>query len=191
MENNEDMLDTPDELTTLKARADLLGITYHPSIGLAKLKEKLAQALSDDDKDETDNDAPAAVSDVPVVETEGQRRMRLKKDAAALIRIRLTCLNPAKKEWEGEIITAGNSTVGTHKKFVPFNAPEGWHVPRIIYNQLVQRECQVFTTVRDGRGNSTRKGRLIKEFAVEVLPDLNKDELDELARRQAMAKAID
>lgn len=191
MENNEDMLDTPDELTTLKARADLLGITYHPSIGLAKLKEKLAQALSDDDKDETDNDAPAAVPDVPVVETEGQRRMRLKKDAAALIRIRLTCLNPAKKEWEGEIITAGNSTVGTHKKFVPFNAPEGWHVPRIIYNQLVQRECQVFTTVRDGRGNSTRKGRLIKEFAVEVLPDLNKDELDELARRQAMAKAID
>lgn len=191
MENNEDMLDTPDELATLKARADLLGISYHPSIGLAKLKEKLAQALSDDDKDETDNDAPAAVPDVPVVETEGQRRMRLKKDATALIRIRLTCLNPAKKEWEGEIITAGNSTVGTHKKFVPFNAPEGWHVPRIIYNQLVQRECQVFTTVRDGRGNSTRKGRLIKEFAVEVLPDLNKDELDELARRQAMAKAID
>ena len=77
------------------------------------------------------------------------------------------------------------------KKYVPFNADEGWHVPTIIYKQLVNRECQVFTTVRDARGNASRKGKLIKEFAIEVLPQLTPDELQELARRQAMAKSID
>ena len=185
MQETEEVLETPDELTTLKARADMLGIGYHPSIGLAKLKDKIAQALAE----ETEEKAP--VVQASAAETEGQRKQRLKKDASALIRIRITCLNPAKKEWEGEIITAGNSTVGTFKKFIPFNAPDGWHVPRIIYNQLVQRECQVFTTIRDSRGNSSRVGKLIKEFAVEVLPALNQEELDEMARRQAMAKAID
>ena len=74
---------------------------------------------------------------------------------------------------------------------IPFNAEEGWHVPKIIYNQLVQRECQVFYTVKNARGQSTRKGKLIKEFAIEVLPQLTEKELTELARRQAMAKAVD
>jgi hypothetical protein len=32
---------------------------------------------------------------------------------------------------------------------------------------------------------------MIKEFAIEVLPQLTQEELDELARRQAMAKSID
>ena len=186
---NEDLIEAPDELTTLKARADLLGIGYHPSIGLTKLKEKIAQALAEEDEGSAPQVPSASATEV--VESEGQRKQRLKKDAAALLRIRLTCLNPAKKEWDGEIITAGNSTVGTFKKFIPFNAPDGWHVPRIIYNQLVQRECQIFVSVRDGRGNMTRTGKTIREFAVEVLPPLNQDELDELARRQAMAKAID
>ena len=80
--------------------------------------------------------------------------------------------------------------VGTFKKYVPFNADEGWHVPRIIYEQLKDRECQVFTTVRDSRGNSTRKGKLIKEFAIEVLPNLTEEEIKELAQRQAMAKSV-
>src|SRR5690606_32581434 len=123
-------------------------------------------------------------------ESENARRLRKKREAEELVRIRVTCMNPAKKEWEGEIFTAGNSTVGTFKKYVPFNADDGWHVPRIIYNQIIQRQCQVFYSVKDERGNSIRKGKLIKEFAVEVLPQLTKEELQELARRQAMAKSV-
>ena len=178
-----DSLPMPDELTALKARADLIGVKYHPSISLDKLREKVNAAV--------EGDKPAAPAPVAEEETDGQRRSRKKREANELVRIRLTCMNPAKKEWEGEIITAGNSTVGTFKKFIPFNAPEGWHVPRIIYNQLVQRECQIFMTARDSQGRATRKGKVIKEFAVEVLPALAQDDLDEMARRQAMAKAID
>ena len=179
-------LEMPDELTALKARADMLGLKYHPSVGVDKLREKINAAMADDKPVEAEVATPVAE------ETVGERRFRKRKEATELVRIRVSCMNPAKKEWDGEIITAGNSLVGTFSKFIPFtDAEDGWHVPRIIYNQLVQRQCQVFTTTRDGRGNSSRKGKLIKEFAIEVLPNLTAPELAELAQRQAMSKAID
>ena len=165
-----------DELTALKARADMMGVKYHPSISLEKLKEKITAHMN---AEESKSDAAPELD-----------RAALQRNASELMRIRVTCMNPAKKEWEGEIFTVGNSVVGTFKKYVPFNADEGWHVPRIIYEQLKDRECQVFTTVRDARGNSTRKGKLIKEFAIEVLPNLTEEEIKELAQRQAMAKSV-
>jgi hypothetical protein len=185
MSNDTDEILTQDELTTLKARADMLGVSYHPSIGVEKLREKVNAAVT--------GVAPEAalVATKPEAETENQRRTRLKRDALELVRIRVMCMNPAKAEWEGEIFTVGNSAIGSVTKFVPFNADDGWHVPRILYTQLVERQCQVFTTVTDTRGNKVRKGKLIKEFAIEVLPPLTPEELRDLAQRQAIAKAID
>ena len=177
------------ELEALKARANLLGVKFHPSISLEKLREKVNAAVTSDDDAASEEGAKA--SEEPKQETIGEKRKRLKTEALKLIRIRLTCLNPAKKEWEGEIITVGNSLIGSVKKFVPFNADDGWHVPHVIYQQLKERQCQIFYTATDARGNKVRKGKLIKEFAIEVLPPLTKEELEELARRQAMAKAID
>ena len=186
----EDALPVVDELTVLKARADQLGIQYHPSIGLDKLKAKIQETLSDDaEKKEAKAEKPVPKSTEK--ETEVQLRARKRKEANALIRIRVSCMNPQKKEWDGEIITTGNGAVGTIKKYVPFNAEDGYHVPHMIYEQLLQRQCQVFTTVRDKRGNTSRKGKLIKEFAVEVMPPLTEKELKELAQRQAMAKGSD
>ena len=180
-----------DELAALKARADLLGISYHPTIGLEKLRAKVNAAITSEGEPDSAPEADASVQEAPK-ETEAAKRLRLRNEAAKLVRIRLTCMNPNKKEWDGEIITAGNAAVGTFKKFVPFHsADDGWHVPNIIYKQLVQRECQIFVTTKDGMGNNVRKGKLIKEFAIEVLPDLTEEELAELARRQAMAKSID
>lgn len=180
-----------DELAALKARADLLGISYHPTIGLEKLRAKVNTAITSEGEPDSAPEAAASVQEAPK-ETEAAKRLRLRNEAAKLVRIRLTCMNPNKKEWDGEIITAGNAAVGTFKKFVPFHsADDGWHVPNILYKQLVQRECQIFVTITDGAGNKIRKGKLIKEFAIEVLPDLTEEELAELARRQAMAKSID
>jgi hypothetical protein len=187
MSNDTDQILAQDELTTLKARADLLGVSYHPSIGLEKLREKVNAAAEGKKPGSDEQETKAA----PAAETANQIRARLKRDALELVRIRLTCMNPAKAEWEGEIITAGNAGVGSVTKFVPFNVEEGWHVPRIIYTQLAERQCQIFTTTTDSRGNKTRKGKLIREFAIEVLPPLTPEELRELAQRQAMAKAID
>jgi len=184
MSEHIDDLPVQDELAVLKARADALGIPYHPSIGVEKLREKVNAALKKDE-------ALQEVSSAENNETESQRRNRLRQEASKLVRIRLTCMNPHKKEWHGEFITAGNSVVGTFTKYIPFNADEGWHVPHIIYEQLRDRECQVFVTVRDSKGNATRRGKTIKEFSIEVLPPLTEEELKDLAQRQAMSKSVD
>jgi len=167
--------DATDELTVLKGRADLLGIAYHPSIGVDKLREKIAGAMSE-------------TKEITSVDQLSQKaRQDLINEANELVRVRITCMNPAKREWDGEIFTVSNTVVGTFKKFIPFNAEEGWHVPRIIYNQLVDRQCQIFYSVKDARGNSVRRGKMIKEFAIELLPKLTAAELKDLAQRQAMA----
>jgi hypothetical protein len=183
-------LEVPDELTSLKQRADLLGLSYHPAIGLAKLRAKVLAALEDPVEEEVEEKV-ADFDATPFAESEHVRNNRLRQEAMELVRIRISCMNPNKKEWEGEIFSVGNGLIGTQKKFVPFNNEEGWHVPRCIYNMIVSRECQVFVSLRDARGNAIRKSKIIKEFAVEVLPNLTTDELQELARRQAMAKSID
>jgi hypothetical protein len=231
-------LTVADELTTLKERADLMGITYHPSIGLEKLRAKVNEAIAaegapkesadysaDLDTDIEDDPVPAApmasapvqanqapvfiqapvqavkyitpkqhadqISVGPDTETIGAKRLRLKRHANELIRIRVTCMNPAKKEWEGEIFAAGNNLVGTLKKYVPFGADEGWHVPRIMYNVIRDRMAQIFVTVTDEKKNKVRRGKLIREFAIEVLEPLTPVELSELASRQAATRAID
>lgn len=190
MQEQDETLDLPipDELTSLKSRADFMGLKYHPSISLEKLREKINAAMTAEVVHVKEVKADPTE---PEEETLGQRRGRKKREANELIRIRVTCMNPAKKEWDGEIFTAGNSLVGSFTKYVPFNVDEGWHVPRIILNQMQQRMAQIFVTTKDARGNSVRKGKLIKEFAIEILPALTPEELHELAQRQAMAKSID
>jgi hypothetical protein len=212
IDNDTSDLPVVDELAALKARADQIGLKYHPNIGLETLREKVNATLSapgpveqpkvDEAEDDPAPEDPALLNqpaanaapeslDAPVTETLSQRRLRKKREANELIRIRVTCMNPAKKEWEGELFTAGNSVVGSFSKFVPFNIDEGWHVPRIIYNQIVQRQFQTFRNEKTKNGVTVRRSGLIREFAIEVLPQLSLDELQELAQRQAMAKTID
>ena len=176
---------TADELTTLKARADLIGVSYHPSIGVDKLREKVNAALAG-------KILPLEASTPPTLaqvaqESEGERLFRLRNEQLALVRIRLACMNPNKAEWDGEIFTVGNSLVGTITKYVPFNADEGWHVPQILLDTLMDRQCQIFVTGKTKNGVSTRQGKLIKEFSIQLLPPLTQDELHDLAQRQAMA----
>lgn len=233
---NKDLL-VPDELTTLKARADQVGLSYHPSIGVESLRTKLAAHLSDTPAaDESNGDVPAtlaaAAAEVvlnkpvqahqqaslaprvaPAVEytpsqyrspkahadalpedvedeTPLERLIRLKAHANALIRVNISVMNPVMKEWEGEIITGGNSLVGSIKKYVHFNTTDGYHIPRVIYNILRDRECQIFYTAKDDRGNKVRRAKSIKEFAIEVLEPLTQEELSDLAASQAARGSI-
>ena len=190
MEFNND-LPQKSELDVLKERADLLGITYHPSIGVEKLREKVSAKLAEGEPaDGAETPASEAVPGVAPAETPAEFQQRMINEATKLVRIRVACMNPVKKEWEGEIFTTGNAVVGTHKKYVPFNTEDGWHVPYIIYEMIKDRECQIFVTKTLPNGNKTRTGKLIKEFAVEILPQLTEEELKELAQRQAMAGSV-
>lgn len=210
-----------DELASLKQRADLMGLKYHPSISAAKLAEKISAHLQGDTQAEQAADAdlaaadqatttttaadpslPAAVASGAIKaienkdtgevtyalnETPNQKRQRLRMQANELVRIRVACMNPTKKDWAGEIFTTGNGAVGTLRKFVPFNAEEGWYVPRMILQVMQDRQCQIFVNGKSKNGIKIRESKLIKEFAIEILPDLTPEEIRELARRQAMA----
>lgn len=188
-DNSNDDLPEVSEIDALKARADMLGVTYHPSIGLEKLRAKVNAAVTAE-PDEGATDEPVVEANKAPTESENKRRLRLRQEANALVRVRISCMNPAKKEHEGEIFSIGNSLIGTITRYVPYNADDGWHVERAILNMIQDRQCQIFVTTRDERGNQTRRGKLIKEFGIEIMPDLTQDELDELAQRQAMAKSV-
>jgi len=198
----------PSELDTLKLRAAQMEIKFHPKIGLDKLKKKIADFQKEAEKTNVKlareaakqkelEEATLVTTDTGIntnkveSETKGQRRARLVKEASRLVRVRVSNMNPNKKEWEGDIFTVSNSVVGTFKKYVPYNNEEGWHVPQIILTHLLERQCQIFYTVKNNRGAKVRKGKLIKELNIEVLPDLTYPELKELAQRQAQANSID
>jgi len=182
-------LDIPDELTMLKNRADMSGLVYHPSIGVDKLRKKLEAHLKTTTTPEVPSaPVPTTVRPLePHTETEAEMRVRLRKAAGRLVRVRVTCMNPNKKDWEGEIYTVSNSIAGTFKKYVPFNAEKGWHVPEIIFRHMKERKCQIFYTTKDDRGGKTRQGKIINELSIEVLPPLTLDEIHDLAQQQAMA----
>jgi hypothetical protein len=187
--NNDLMEELPSELEVLKNRATMLGVKFHPSIGLEKLKLAVENALSD--KPEASEEPVKGKAATAAKETEAQVKMRLNKEANALVRVRVACMNPAKKDWQGEVFTVSNSAVGTIKKFVPFNNEEGWHVPEMILGVMRERQCQIFVTEVAKDGTKLRKGKLIKEFNIEVMPALTLKELEELAQRQAMNQSID
>jgi hypothetical protein len=176
------------ELDLLKLRADRLGIQYHHKIGAVKLSKLIDERLAMTAPKEPE--APA--SNVPITrsESEGQRRVRLSREANKLVRIRVTNMNPAKREWEGEIYTVSNSVVGTLKKYVPFNNEEGWHVPQMMLNMMQEKKCQIFVTEKTRFGEK-RVGKLIKELNIEILPPLTYKELTKLANDQARRHAID
>ena len=192
-----------EELDLLKARASQMGIKHHPNIGLDKLRDKVAnfqktsaaenvqaarEALVEEEAEVPVQAVKTAVKEV--VETKGQYRIRRLKEASRYRRIIVTNMNPNRKEWEGDIYTVSNSLVGTFKKYIPFNNEDGWHVPNIIYEHLKERKCQVFYTVKNRDGAKIRKGKLIPELNIVLLPDLTSDQLKELASQQAQRNSI-
>ena len=186
-EQDEAALLAATELENLKSRAEKLGVKFHPSISAEKLREKIKAAQTEGEGsvgEQSEGKSAAGTKE----ESPAAKKLRLKREALKLVRVRITCMNPAKKEWEGEIITVANNAVGTVKRYVPFNTEDGWHVEHILLEQLRERQCQIFVTEKDSRGNKVRKGKLIREFAIEVLDPLTEEELRELAQRQAMAK---
>jgi hypothetical protein len=195
-----------DELTLLRQRADLMGIKYHPNIGVDKLKEKIAyqqeeianNAASPKATDESDSqeeqdalnnnmDISEAKKDAPIThETTGQRRVRLRREATKLVRVRVTNMNPLKSALKGEIFSVGNAQIGFIKKFVPFNAEQGWHIPQIILTHIQNKKFLTHYEANIG-GKKIKKHRLVPEYAVEILPPLTAEELKDLAQRQLAA----
>ena len=172
----------PSELESLKARADRVGIKYHANIGVEALRDKLNTRLGH---------STEAATDEPVV-TKSLQQM-LQEQELALIRIRISCNNPAKKDLQGEWFTVDNQYIGTVRKFVPFGQAmdNGYHVPKCILTVLREKEYLRVSTRKDNKGNTIMDTRYVPEYAIEVLPALTETEIKELAKLQLAMGSVD
>ncbi|MEQ1950922.1 hypothetical protein [Mesorhizobium sp. CN2-181] len=185
----------PSELDMLKQRAKLMGVQFSNNIGVEALKAKINAKLAGESQVE-EAPVPAVEASKPAL-TERQianlARKQMQMDALRLVRIRITNLNPNKKDLPGEIFTVSNRVIGAQRKFVPYGeaSENGFHVPFIIYEQLKEREFQQIRNYKDSNGRPKQERKLVKEFAIEVLPQLTELELARLAASQAAKGGLD
>lgn len=172
--------DYQEELTALKERADLMGIKYSNNIGLETLRAKINEKLEDKQ------------IEVEGVQSKAALRKKVMDEQMKLVRIRLNVLNPAKRAWRGEVFTIANAVLGTVKKFVPYDPAfyeNGYHVPYCIYKMLLNKTF-LNITIKKVNGKEYPQTSFAKEFGIEVLPNLTREELDELAKEQAAGNRI-
>ncbi|QEP29870.1 hypothetical protein HYP99_gp072 [Sinorhizobium phage ort11] len=178
------------ELDMLKQRARMMGITFSNNIGVDALKARIQEKLDGDAKEQeqaAEQQAEEAEEVAAKPETKMQIRARLKKEQMKLVRIRVTCLDPKKKNLPGEIFTIANSYLGTVRKFVPFGeqTDNGYHVPYCIYNMMKDRKFLQIKTRKSKRGTNEVQANWVREFALEVLPQLDEKGLADLKAQQA------
>ena len=186
-----------DELTLLKARADTMGLSYHPSIGLETLRKKVNDRLNGIvEPVAAPVQAQTQAEHETETETPAQLRTRIRNDALKLVRIRLTNMNPDKKELHGEFFTIANELIGDVKKFIPYGdamSDDGYQVPNVIFEELKNRKFLQVKTRKDPKkpGHMIVDQKWVSEFAIEVLPQLTPSELKDLAVAQAAAGRVD
>lgn len=210
-----------DELTILKNRAKSLGINHSNNIGVEALREKIRQKLEGENVEDeepaavippvvaVDPQSTAAVDPANVTVnpassagdaanragmTPMSERQKLIKEATMLVRCRITNLDPKKKAWPGEFFTVANEYVGTHKKFVPYGeAGQAYHLPKIIFDMLKEKQYLHIRTFRDPVNKEKIKveEKWMPEFSLEILPNLTPAELEDLKKAQNASGRVD
>lgn len=186
--------DLPDELAVLKERAKMMGIAFSNNISVETLRARIAAKMEGQPDPATPHAEPQAnplVGDTPGEKTLTLRE-RLVRDEMKLVRLRITNLDPKKKDLPGEIFTLANRYLGTVRKYIPYGevTDNGYHVPYCIYKELESRRFLNIRVVKKG-GREHVETSWAKEFALEVLPQLTKEELARLATAQAAAGAVE
>ncbi|QEM41173.1 hypothetical protein HYP85_gp093 [Pseudomonas phage Zuri] len=189
------------ELDLLKQRATLLGISFSPNIGVETLRERIATKQAE--LESAQNQESQTTQANPLIGQTAQEaeapvktkslRQHLIDENMKLVRLRITNLDPKKKDLKGEIFTVANEFLGTVRKFVPYgeDTDEGYHVPYCIYKMLDKRKFLEIKTWRNkATGQQEVSQRWVREFSLEVLEPLTEKELATLAAAQAAAGSI-
>lgn len=184
-----DKIAEQEELKILKDRATLMGITFHSSIGLDKLREKVKAALDLDKESEKEIDK-SKVDMSEFIETLGQKKARLKKQAERLVRCRVSCMNPTKGDLPGEFHSVGNKFIGQITQFVPYNN-EPIHLRSVILERLQEKYYTHHYSEKNKLGIDTTKQKQVREFNIEILPYLTQAEIDDLKHQQAITGRLD
>lgn len=166
----------------LKEKATQLGITFSPNIGEDALAKKIEAKLEGQNAEEALESIEATKELNSGKElTKAQYGALKRKEALKLIRVIVSPMDPLRAQLEGEIITAGNSVIGTVAKFIPFNAERGYHIPEILYKVLRDAKYMSHYTVKDSKGRDVNRQREAPAYNIQILPDLTEKELKRLA----------
>ena len=197
----EDQAQQPSELDMLKSRAKLMGIAFSNNIGLDALKTKIEEHKQASEA-KTQTQVTAQTNEQqPEAQTENQKnkaktlslRAHLQKEKMKLVRLRITNLDPKKKDLPGEILTTGNEYLGTVRKFVPFGeaTDNGYHVPYCLYEMLRDRKFLSIKTRKGPKGQTIVEQQMVREFALEILPPLTEAELARLSSAQLSSGGVE
>ena len=199
----------PLKLQHIRAQADMLGVKYHHRAGIEKIQQLIDDHLMAQNAELAipDPAAEASIRSEPkmpmakgydeliVPMTEAEYKKDAQREAkllvGALLRVRITCLDPNKKNWPGEIVSVGSARLGTFKRYVPFDTEEPWHIPKIIYDVLNERMCSIPVKKKDSRGHKTTAYKQIKAYSITIEEPMTKEEIKELARQQALAGGLE
>ena len=203
-ENNDQALNTGegetavDELALLKERAKQMGITFSNNISLETLRKRISDKMEGKDEPEVNplagDSEIAAITLAPKKLDAKQNALALRKmmqrDQMKLVRVRITNMDPKKKDLPGEIWTVSNEYLGNVRKMIPYGeqTDEGFHIPYCLFRLLQSKRFLHIRTVKDRvTGVERQEKQWVKEFSLDVLPDLTKEELARLAAAQAAA----
>jgi hypothetical protein len=209
------------ELSMLKQRATLMGVSFSNNISVETLRARIQAKLDGETQvpAQTPELAPVPASsistmlppealiidtaaslapvpavaeaEVPKVTRPKSIREQLMETEMALVRLRITNLDPKKKDLPGEILTVANEYLGTVRKYIPYGevTDNGFHVPMCLYRQLLERTF-VSIKVRKVNGREHVESQDAREFSLEVLEPLTADELSRLAASQSAAGGL-
>ena len=193
----------PDEMEGLKARAKIMGITFSNNISLETLRKRVSDKLAGVADEPAVNALTGDPEIAEVTTSFGQTakllspnenavslRKLMQREQMKLVRVRITNMDPKKKDLPGEIFTVANEYLGTVRKFVPYGdqTDDGFHLPYCLYRLLDSKRFLHIRTIKDRATNHERQeGVWTREFSLDVLPPLTQDELNQLAAAQAAA----
>lgn len=179
----------------LEEQANLLGIEFRSTISDEKLAARVkavkegSQLQGDTDDETTAKQAKVVpATDVKLIPqsemkfSEAITKQEKRSKARQMQRVQVVCNDPAKKEWQGEILEVGNSVIGEIRKFVPFGTP--WYIPNALITMIQSKMYQRFYTRKDKYGNETRYGKNEPAYSVSFVGNLNEEELQALAKKQ-------
>ena len=176
------------ELESLKERADMMGLKYHPRVGVAKLKAAIEKSLNGE-ADEPEDDEPDVAPKISSRQAREVKRKATVKDMSRLIRITLSCNDPQYNKRGGIMKEVGNS-YGSFKKYIPFD--KEFHVPKVIVDHL--RSCTFQKSVTKKSRDTGRKittYTTAKQFVIDVLEPLTEQQIKDLAVSQARSGSLE
>ena len=175
-------------IQSLKKKADLLGIAYKSNVSVATLQKAISEKMEGTSVGEgtyatSADDLKVSASADPDIET-------LIKEAHKLVRVIITPIDQTKAtNLESELVSAGNSYIGTVTRLVPFGVE--WHVEQVILNALREKKFTQFIKKKGQHGIDTNDTRYVPAYSITELPPLTQEELNQLAVNQMRSGATE